>query len=281
MKIRSRIAAAVLALAFAAAPAFAQRVEKAKYVFLFIGDGMSLTQVSAAEVYAKAMAGKEPGFQRLGFTQFPAQGITTTYDSSSIITDSASAVTAIATGHKTLSGVINMDEGKTQRFKTIAEYAKDMGWKVGVVTTVSLDHATPAGFYAKVPSRGDMYDIAVQMGQSGFDYFGGGSITQPKGKKGDQPDAFELAQKAGYTLVNSPAEFRALKPASDLKVIAVNGTLQIPWPCPTISTGPVPTSPSWTTWKRHRAAGQSKGFFFAVESGKIDWPATPTTRPPP
>lgn len=272
MKTRSRIAALAMILAFVAAPAFSQKVEKAKYVFLFIGDGMSLTQVGAAEVYAKAMAGKEHGFQKLGFTQFPAQGITTTYDSSSIITDSASAVTAIATGNKTHSGVINMDTGKTTKFKTIAEYAKEMGWKVGVVSNVSLDHATPAGFYAKVPSRSDMYDICVQLGKSGFDYFGGGGLAQPKGKKGDQPDAIELAKKEGYTVVNSTADFRALKPAAGLKVLAINATLQDSSAMPyDIDRAADDLSLADYVAKGIELLMNPKGFFFAVESGKIDW----------
>jgi alkaline phosphatase len=89
--MKSRVRAAALSVALVLACAAGSLAAQAKYVFLFIGDGMALSQVSAAEVYAKAKAGsKEPGFQKLGFTQFPAQGITTTYDASSVITDSAS-----------------------------------------------------------------------------------------------------------------------------------------------------------------------------------------------
>ncbi|HOT63133.1 MAG TPA: alkaline phosphatase [Treponemataceae bacterium] len=261
-----------LSIALLAAPALAEKPKKAKYVFLFIGDGMSIAQVSAAEIYAKSMAGAEPGFQKLGFTQFPAQGLTTTYDSSSIITDSASAVTAIATGNKTLSGVINMDPGKTKRYKTIAEYAKEMGWRVGVVTTVSLDHATPAGFYAKVPSRGDMYDIACQLSASGFDFFGGGGFCQPTGKKGDQEDAIALAAKRGYTVVKTAAELKALKPAAGLKVIAFNETLQDSMAMPyEIDRAKEDLALADYVDKGIELLDNKNGFFFAVESGKIDW----------
>ncbi|MEE4355696.1 MAG: alkaline phosphatase [Desulfococcaceae bacterium] len=63
------------------------------------------------------------------------------------------------------------------------------GWKVGIVSTVSLDHATPAAFYAHVPSRKQMYDISMQLASSGFDYFGGGQILQTKDKKDEsKPD---------------------------------------------------------------------------------------------
>jgi alkaline phosphatase len=92
------------------------------------------------------------------------------HNTSSFITASASVVTASATGSKTLSSVISMDTGKTKSFKTIAEYAHESGMKIGVISSVNLD-ATPAGFFAKVPSWSSYYDSAIQMTQSGFEYF--------------------------------------------------------------------------------------------------------------
>jgi alkaline phosphatase len=53
---------------------------RAKYVFLFIGDGMAMAQISAAEVFSTARASKDVAVTRLGFTQFPVAGLTTTYD---------------------------------------------------------------------------------------------------------------------------------------------------------------------------------------------------------
>lgn len=284
MRFWKRFSAVALVLACALAPVFAMGgkeaaasgssapVQKAKYVFVFIGDGMAVAQTSAAEIYANAMAQKEPGFKKLGFTQFPAQGITTTYDASSIITDSASAGTAIVSGNKTLSGVINMDAGKTIRFKTIAEYAKEIGWKIGVVSTVSIDHATPAAFYSKAPSRGDMYDIAVQLTQSGFDYFGGGGFAQPKGKKGDQPDVTDLARKAGYTVVDTVDAFKALKALPGQKVIAINETLQDASAMPyDLDRQEGDLELADYVSKGIELLMNDKGFFFAVEGGKIDW----------
>jgi alkaline phosphatase len=269
MKV-NRLAAIIAALVLASAQAFAQ----AKYVFLFIGDGMALSQVSAAEIYAKAKSdAREPGIQKLGFTQFPVQGLTTTYDASSIITDSASAITAIASGNKTLSGVINMDTGKTVKYATVAEMAKKAGYKVGVVTTVSLDHATPAGFYAKVPSRGDMYDIALQLADSGFDYFGGGGFCQPKGAKGDKPDAIENMKAKGYTIVNTVSGFKALKPGSP-KVVAINETLQDSMAMPyeiDRKEGDLSLADYVSKGIELLSANGKQGFFFAIEGGKIDW----------
>ncbi len=278
------IAAALLApqAAFAggskeAAPAAekaapAKAAEKAKYVFLFIGDGMSMTQVNAAEVYSNARSSKDVAIKKLGFSQFPISGLTTTYDAGSIITDSASAGTALATGHKTLNGVINMDPTKTVAYKTIAEYARDAGKKVGVVSSVSIEHATPAVFYAKSPSRGNMYDIAVQLTKSSFDYFGGGGFTQPTGKKKDQPDVVEMAKAAGYRYVNSKADFDALKAGAG-KVLAVNATLQDSSALPyDIDRKADDLSLADYTKKGiELLSDDPDGFFMMVEGGKIDW----------
>ena len=275
--LRSLLIAVGLALPFslqagntpAAVPA--TKTPSPKYVFLFIGDGMSMTQVNSAEIYAKAIGSKEVGIKKLGFSQFPVAGMTTTYEAGSFITDSASAGTAMASGNKTLSGIINMDPGKTRKFATIAEQAKAAGYKIGIVSSVSLDHATPASFYAKVPSRGDMYDIAVQLTQSGFDYFGGGGFAQPKGKNKDKADVIDLARQSGYTYVNSREAFQALKPISG-KVLAVNATLQDASAMPyEMDRKPDDLSLADYTRKGIELLDNKKGFFMMVEGGKIDW----------
>ena len=71
---------------------------RAKCVFVFIGDGMGMPQISAAEAYLKDSVGDEVGFEKLSFSEFPAQGLTTTHAQDRFITDSAAASTAIACG---------------------------------------------------------------------------------------------------------------------------------------------------------------------------------------
>ncbi len=250
----------------------AQEQKAVKYVFFFVGDGLAMPQISATEAYANALSTKDVNVKRLGFSQFPVTGLCTTYDAGSLITDSASAGTAFASGNKTLNGVINMDVTKTKTYKTIAEYAREAGKKVGVVSSVSIDHATPAAMYAKVPSRGNYYDIAVQLTQSGFDYFGGGGFLQPTGKNKDQPSVYDLAKAQGYRVVNSVEAIQQLKPGVG-KVIAINPNLQ---------------DSSAMKYDIDREAGElaladfvrkgiellqddPEGFFLFVEGGKIDW----------
>jgi alkaline phosphatase len=244
---------------------------QAKYVFLFIGDGMAMPQVSAAEVYSTARSSSDISITRLGFSLFPAVGLTTTYDAGTFITDSASAGTAIASGNKTLSGVINMDTGRTESFKTLAEYAKETGMRVGIVSSVTLNHATPASFYAKVPSRSNMYDIAVQLANSDFDYYGGGSIAQRTGRNGDQKDAVEIARANGFSYIDTKSGFETLKSGAG-KVIAVSERLQDDGAMPyDLDRNLGDFSLADFTKKGIELLENPDGFFMMVESGKVDW----------
>ena len=244
---------------------------QAKYVFLFIGDGMAMPQVSSAEVFSTARSSKDISVTKLGFSQFPVTGLTTTYDAGTFITDSASAGTAIATGNKTLSGVINMDPGKTQKFKPITEYIHDKGMKVGIVSSVTLNHATPASFYAKAASRSNYYDIAVQLAKSNFEYYGGGSILQRTGKNNDQQDAVEIAKANGFTYVDTKDGFTALKPGGG-KVIAVSPRLQDDGAMPyDLDRKPDELSLADFTRKGIELLDNPKGFFMMIEGGKVDW----------
>ena len=131
-----------------------------KYIFMFIGDGMSFPQIQVTQYYKgveshgaiNTKEGNYPNPEKLSFMNFPVAGTVTTYDSTSLCPDSASTATSLATGKKTLSSVINMDETKTKSYETIAEkLKKQLGYKVGIVSSVNIDHATPGAYYAHVP----------------------------------------------------------------------------------------------------------------------------------
>ncbi len=268
---------------------------KAKYVFLFIGDGMSEPQLNSAEVYkAQTKAQSDPAVindvQKLTITQLPAQGFATTYSSNSYITDSAAAGTALACGYKTESGVISMDRTKTVSYETIAEMAKKNGMKVGIVSSVSIDHATPAVFYAHNTSRNNYRDIDMSLLNSGFDYFGGGGFRLNKwpdvkdGSKTVQEAYTEVENTAvqkGYVYADTRSEFDSVSAASG-KVIAVNqyrdSSDAMPYALDRSNAcgsgedyeGSV-TLAEYTEKGIRLLEGNSNGFFMMVEGGKIDW----------
>jgi len=247
---------------------------EAKYVFLFIGDGMSVSQASAAEMYKASLKGEaKAGVEKLNFSMFPAQGMTTTYSSESLITDSAAAGTAMASGVKTYNAGLGVDvDGKPVR--TVAEMAHDAGMKVGIVTSVSLDHATPAAFYAHEKSRKNYYEVGLELAESGFDYFAGGGFLDPTGKKskkeGEKPPVTEAIRKAGYAYVNDKAAFEAL--GAGAKAVVVNPRLQDDEAMPyAIDTTAEDISLAELTAKGIEVLDNPKGFFMMVEAGKIDW----------
>lgn len=248
---------------------------KAKYVFLFIGDGMGVAQRNAAELYLAGEKGVDrPENAKLVMNGLPCQGMNTTYDLSSVIPDSASTATAIATGHKTSSGTIGMDPSGRISYENIAETARKNHWKVGILTTVSLDHATPAAFYAHVASRRQMYDISMQMVNSGFDYFAGGQFLEPVDRKdGTKPNAVEVARKNGYTVAVGRGDFLALKPGGG-RVIAMSELVDrdaAMYYSLDEHHDNMSVSLAEYLAKGIELLDNPKGFFIIVEGGKIDW----------
>ncbi|MDR1979863.1 MAG: alkaline phosphatase [Synergistaceae bacterium] len=247
----------------------------AKYVFLFIGDGMGLQQVSAAEIYLGAVKNNarndKPGIEKLTFSRFENQGMITTFSANSFITDSAPAATSLATGYKTDNGVIGVDPSKTKKFATIAELAKDRGMKVGVISSVSINHATPAAFYAHVPSRNDYYGIGMQLLDSKVDYFGGGGFNQPTGKDKDKKSLYEIAVEKGVKVLRTREAILGAK-KGDGRIFAVNPILDADNAMPyEIDRTAAELALAEFTRKGIELLDNEKGFFMQVEGGKIDW----------
>ena len=96
--------------------------------------------------------------------------------------------------------------------------------KIGVLTSVNLNHATPAAFYAHQASRSNYYEIGQELIASGFDYFAGGGLLTPTGKNKDLPDLYEVAQKAGYTVTTTQSEIEGVSKETG-KVIAIDENL--------------------------------------------------------
>ena len=247
-----------------------------KYVFLFIGDGMSYPQFQAAADYLGAVADPAPdilkGGRNLSFMEVPVAGSASTFDSTSFAPDSASTATSIATGYKTHSGVINMDETKTKAYETIAEKLKNqLGYKIGIISTVNLNHATPAAFYAHQASRNSYYEISEELIASGFDYFAGGGLKQTTGADKDKTDSYELARQGGYKVVMTQAEAEALT-AADGKAIIIGQTLA---DSDSLSYDNDRSGDEWAlsdyVRKGIEVLDNDTGFFMMVEGGKIDW----------
>ncbi len=254
-----------------AGPAASSPTQRARYIFLFIGDGMGMNLRRTAEIYQAAL---HPAWQpALWMNALPAQGLTTTQDASSSTTDSAAAATAIASGQKTRSGVIGMDSQAAAPLTSLAEIAHARGMRVGIITNVPINHATPAAFYAHVPSRTQYDDIGQSLARSGFEYFAGGAFLQSAGPSGNETGLTALAQAAGYTIVEDRAALLALQPGSG-KVLALAAAVQDGGALTyAIDRAPGGLSLLDYTRKGIELLDNPDGFLLVAEGGKIDWAA--------
>lgn len=243
----------------------------AKYIFFFIGDGMGTAQVNSAQAYMAAMDGSD-GFEKLTFTQFPYTGIAYTNALDRLITGSAAAGTALATGNKTNIGRISMDPDGKKPYETIAEKAKKEGMKVGIITSVSIDHATPAVFYAHQNSRDDYFEIGIQLANSSFDLFAGGGLREPEGEwDGEKINLFEMASQKGFNVINNNMQYLGF-PANGERVFYVHERLADGAAMPfKIDRQPGDISLGQVTGKAIELLDNENGFFMMVEGGKIDW----------
>ena len=247
---------------------------RAKYVFYFIGDGMGVNQVNAAETYLGHLDGRI-GIQELCFPSFPYVGLINTQSATNGVTDSAAGGTALASGHKTKNGALGVLKDLTTPVTCIADWAREAGAAVGISTSVSVDHATPAAFYAHIGSRNEYYKIGEQLTKTEVDFYGASDFNKPENPDGG-PNLYEQAQKNGFTIARGYKEYQQ-KAKKAKKMILFQSEA-----ASKVERGSIPyaidrTKDDLTLQDITRAginfltSRQKDGFFFMVEGGKIDW----------
>ena len=129
---------------------------KPKNIILAIADGAGLNHITVSRL---AIGGPD---HKLYIDQLPVAGTSSTHAYENLITDSAAAATAWATGNKTKNRYLSVDKDKKE-LTTIFEMLDDKGYLKGIVATSSVTHATPAAFYAHIDSRYKEKEIADQL----------------------------------------------------------------------------------------------------------------------
>jgi len=193
----------IVTAAFINATAFLSLADAPKYIFYFIGDGMGMAPVMAAATYNRSVLGTA---ELPLMMTFPVAGQVMTYSASSDVTDSAAAGTALATGNKTVNGMLGVTPDTTAVY-SIASILKDkLGYGVGIVTNVAADDATPGAFYAHVPHRSMSKDIDRQFAEGKVDFLAGASLNGLYDKEGKSTGVTELFTRNNVRLVNSIEE---------------------------------------------------------------------------
>lgn len=270
---RKVLAVAVLSMVVAM-PVDAKKAkapESPKYVFYLIGDGMGINHVRGTEIYNQAMGS---GPETINFFHFPVRTFVTTHSATSLVTDSSAAGTALSSGVKIKNNAMGVDLNENP-VSNLTEWAHFKGYGCGVASSVGVNHATPAAFYAHTPSRNDYEKIAMQLiDADNVDFAAGGSILNEKKKTGHDSQYLEQLVKASgkITVLRGKDQFGNLASQSG-RVLCLSGNPQdedLPLA--------VNRKEGDTKLADFVQAGidylfghfAKKGFFFMIEGGSID-----------
>lgn len=252
-------------------PLVASAQQKAKYVFYFIGDGMGFNHVSLTEYwlgYTQDVFDSRP----LSFSAFPVLGWAVTHSESNLITDSAAAGTALSTGSKTKNGMLATGPDSTA-LESISYKIHDAGYKVGISSTVGINHATPAAFYGHNVNRGNYYEIASEIPASEFEFFAGGGAIESTGDDEDRVSVYEAIEKGGYVIAEGIDDFAARKDGAEkMMLLQKDGRLRTELPYAIDMK-----ENDMTQADLVRASidflyeEDGEGFFVMSEGGRIDW----------
>lgn len=236
---------------------FTLPVVHAKNVILFIGDGMGPSTVTAARILKKQQGGK------FSMDQFEHTATVSTSSLDQVVTDSAAAATALATGVKVKNDALSYrDDFPKKDLKTIAEMAQDKQYSVGILTTTSITHATPAAFYAHVSHRADERKIGEQLLQTRFQVFLGGGAQFFSPQMLQQQNRFQVYE-----------DFRILESQLSKQEKPVLGIFQPNHMSYMQDRKPgthEPTLSQMTQAALTLLVKNKNGFFLMVEGGRID-----------
>jgi alkaline phosphatase len=200
---------------------YASGPRRVKNVILFIGDGMTIANRTAARVLSKGIAeGKYQG--RLAFDDMPSTAMIGTSGSDSLITDSANSMSAYTTGHKTAVNAMGVyvsranDNLSHPKVETITELLKrKTKMSVGIVSDAELEDATPGAMVAHTRRRADKQYIADQLLASKAEVIlgGGSAYFYPKSSKGskrkDENNLVDTFKTDGYQIALTKQELIA------------------------------------------------------------------------
>lgn len=243
----------------------------AKYIFLFIGDGMGFSQVATAESYLSYKAGKLGG-EQVTFTTFPYHGSASSHSANKRVTDSSAAGTAISTGIKTNNAMLCMDPDEN-KLLSMSFDLQDMGYNIGIMSSVPVNHATPASFYARNASRYTYYDISAEMASSGFEYFAGSGMIHYFGKENDKESSATVLERNGMNVCFSIEETEEAIEDGD-RILLCQPYNKEKEPSNYEAGGAAPEGHivlSEMLELGMERLGEKEPFFIMCEGGEIDW----------
>lgn len=242
-----------------------------KYIFFCIGDGMSFAHVMATQLYYEN--GHSNNSESLVFLDFPVRSAIRTHAHNSLITCSAAAGTALATGHKTNLEHIGIGPDK-EPLTSIAKQLRDRGYGIGIITSGQIDDATPAAFYAS-QMRKEAYLIGKEGADSQFDFLAGSALKQPYAPS--QTSLYDYYRQKGYTICRGIDGYNANREADKMLLLDAD-TASRSWLPYVIDRKPDAMGLEFMVRagidRLYREKGK-KGFFMMIEGASIDHASHP------
>jgi len=220
-------------------------------IILLIGDGMGLSELSAAYYY---------GNSKSNFSRFNEIGLINTSSAKQKITDSGAGGTAFSCGVKTYNGAIGVNSDSIS-IPNIVEVLSKINYNTGVISTSAITHATPACFYAHVVNRGMQNDIAMQLVNSEIDFFAGGGTSYFTDRK-DSLNLIRKLENKGFS-INTKDSLENFN--------GKYGFLLAKGGMPSILDGRGDFLPNYTKIAINYLSKKNAPFFLMVEGSQIDW----------
>lgn len=248
--------------------------KKAKNIIFMISDGMSSGTLAMANLYSQNILGKNGNWMNLYHENKVSRALMDTASASSVVTDSAAASSSFGGGFRVKNGVLNVG-ANGEKYIPIWQKFKKAGKKTGCVTTVTITHATPAGFCVNSDSRNAENEIAEMYAEIGFDVMmGGGDEFFNPAKREDKKDVYGLYQQKGYQILKNKNDLKNTEKGK--KVLGVFNSGALPYSIDRTHIAELQNTPSlaeMTQTAIDQMKDHKEGFVLQVEGGKVDWAA--------
>ncbi len=266
-----------------------QAVSQGVSVILVIGDGFGISHLSLQNLVDSASQRNNKNACN-HILKHGTAGFCLTYTHSELVTDSAAASTALATGEKTVSGRIGLS-ANGKKLESAMEKAHRAGFTTGIVTDTRITDATPAGFYGHVTSRSEESLLALQLTKAHIDVILGGGAAyfipkdtnasahsllttialDGKSKRTDGLDLIASMNKKGYKIVANKSELLShYKKSNKLLGLFATDTMNSRIDRDDENTGE-PSLPEMAKAALFVLSKHQKGFFLMIECGMLDY----------
>jgi alkaline phosphatase len=245
---------------------------KPRNIIFMCSDGMSMGVPSMAQAFCQRYHGRDTQWAQLLEDTTVSQALMETYSLNALVTDSSAASSTWGSGVRIMNGAVNQYPDGT-KLRHIGGLVKDSGRGMGLVTTTTVTHATPAGFAANAASRSMEEDIAPQYRNVVDVIMGGGNRFFDPTQRKDQHDLYADYAASGYKVARSRDEMMAASGSSKILGVYYDGHLpytidqnqdaRLKREVPTLAEM---TKAAIESLDRHH----TKGFLLQVEGGRVD-----------